>query len=118
MIYCCPSVSLAKLEILANETRWVNERVCLTIEISGSFEIFKIKMDDLDSQCAKKPYPPSLHHETKDFLPSGLLLCRVPSAQSYREYNFLINVRQTEFHEKVKLTSVDPEPFDTRFGTK
>ena len=39
---------------------------------------------------------------------------QVPSAQSYREHNFLINVRHPDFRKTVKLLDVAEEPFDRR----
>ena len=118
IIYCSPNISLAKLEILANENRIVNERVCMTIEVEEDLEIYSIEIGDLPPNWMDKPYPSQLSHVIKGFLLSDKLICSVPSAQSYRETNYLINVRHPHFYELVKLLEVRPEPFDNRFHSK
>ncbi|MFT5640951.1 MAG: RES domain-containing protein [Cyclobacteriaceae bacterium] len=118
IIYCSPSIALAKLEILANENRLVNDRICMTIEVDEEAEIYSIKKDSLPNDWMNKPYPTFLSQETKRFLASDQLLCEVPSAQSYRENNFLINVRHPSFYKLVKLIDVRPEPFDERLIAK
>ncbi|MCK5209929.1 MAG: hypothetical protein KAQ79_17970, partial [Cyclobacteriaceae bacterium] len=68
----------------------------------------------LPENWMSKPYPVQLVNYTSQFLTSGNLLMRVPSAQSYREQNFLINVRHPKFNDSVKLSDVSEEPFDSR----
>ena len=114
IIYTSPAISLAKLEILANENNLPIKRVCMTIEVSDSNDILEIDVDALPENWMSKPYPVPLVNFTSQFLSSGKLLMRVPSAQSYREYNILINVRHPKFYEKVKLLDVSEEPFDPR----
>ena len=116
IIYTSSVISLAKLEILANENNLPLKRVCMTIEVSDATDIFDIATEDLPEYWMSKPYPVSLVNFTSQFLASGKLLMRVPSAQSYREYNILINVRHPKFYEKVKLLGVSEEPFDSRLG--
>ena len=41
-------------------------------------------------------------------------MLEVPSAQSHREFNYLINVRHPQFHSLVKLKGVQSELFDER----
>jgi len=86
----------------------------MTISIEHSVETHKINIKDLPSDWTRKPYSPSLHDFTLKFLDSERLICEVPSAQSYREHNYLINVRHPNFHSMVQLTDVRPEPFDHR----
>lgn len=38
----------------------------------------------------------------------------VPSAQSNREINYVLNVRHPKFYSSVKLLDVSEEPFDPR----
>lgn len=114
IIYASSTISLAKLEILANENYLPIKRVCMTIEVPVSAGIFEIHVESLPENWMAKPYPSQLINYTSQFLESGKLLFRVPSAQSYREHNILINVRHPEFHESVKLLDVSEEPFDSR----
>ena len=114
IIYTSPAISLAKLEILANENNLPIKRVCMTIEVSDSNDIIEMDVDALSENWMSKPYPVSLVNFTSQFLSSEKLLMRVPSAQSYRENNILINVRHPKFYEKVKLLDISEEPFDSR----
>ena len=114
VIYTSPNISLAKLEILANENNLPINRVCMKIEVQEGVDIFELTSDKLPFDWMDKPYPSELVKFTSEFLNSNCLLMTVPSAQSYNEYNYLINVRHKDFHEKVKLIGVYEEPFDTR----
>ncbi|MEQ9299355.1 MAG: RES family NAD+ phosphorylase [Cyclobacteriaceae bacterium] len=114
VIYCSPSIALAKLEILANESYLPVERVCMTIEVSGQPSVYKIKKKQLPNDWFAKPYPKFLHLMTRAFLESDHLLMEVPSAQSHREHNYLIKVDHPRFNEDVRLINVLPEPFDDR----
>lgn len=114
IIYTSPTIALTKLEILANENSLPIKRVCMTIEVMEAVEIFKITKEELSDNWIDKPYPLFLVDYTFHFLDSKCLLMSVPSAQSFRENNFLINVRHPDFNKKVKLIDVEEEPFDSR----
>lgn len=117
LIYTSPTVSLAKLEVLANDALIPIKRVCLTIEVlikNKDDDIFLVDSTDLPENWFKKPYPQNLGNWTAIFLASKKLLMSVPSAQSHREVNYLINVRHPDFWERVKLADASPEPFDSR----
>jgi RES domain-containing protein len=114
LIYTSPTISLAKLEILANENNLPIKRVCMTLEVADNAEVFEVSEKELPVTWMEKPYPATLVEYTKQFIGSGMLIMQVPSAQSYREYNFLINVRHHEFNKRVKLLDVAEEPFDRR----
>jgi RES domain-containing protein len=114
VIYSSPTVSLAKLEILANENSLPIKRVCMTIKVADNAEVFDIKPKDLPHDWMDIPYPVSLVDFTEQFIDSGKLLMLAPSAQSYQEYNYLINVRHPDFNKKVKLLKLAEEPFDHR----
>jgi len=115
-IYTSPTIALAKLEILANENLLPINRVCMTIEVAENVEVYELKDNQLPANWMDKPYPNDLVEETEKFLASGKLLMQVPSAQSYRESNYLINVRHADFYDSVKLLEVLAEPFDYRLG--
>jgi len=114
VIYTSSTISLAKLEILANENNLPLKRICMTIEVPDSTEIFIKPIKDLPINWMEKPAPVKLLELTTEFLLSGKLIMEVPSAQSYLESNFIINVRHKDFHSKVKLLDVKEEPFDPR----
>ena len=113
IIYSSPTVSLAKLEILANVNLPIR-RVCMTIEVKEKQKIFVVNLTDLPDNWMKKPHPHNLNKYTKEFLASDSILMKVPSAQSYTEVNYLINVRHPKFGKLVKLIDVVEEPFDPR----
>ncbi|MFY0601330.1 MAG: RES domain-containing protein [Cyclobacteriaceae bacterium] len=104
IIYTSPHISLAKLEVLANDSCLPIDRVCMTIEVSGEYEILELEPDDLPNDWMKKPAPSSLVHLTKSFLESDCVLMKVPSAQSISEFNYLINVRHRDFHKQVNCS--------------
>lgn len=114
LIYCSPTIALAKLEVLANEMHLPIERVCMTIEIPDNPSIFEVNQKVLPKNWMIRPYPLALAKLADKFFQSGALVMKVPSAQSYRENNFTINVRHPDFRSEVKLLSVQPEPFDER----
>lgn len=114
IIYASPTIALAKLEILANENNLLIKRVCMTIDISDKTTIYQVRKNQIPKNWYDKPYPTGLSELTSKFLSSGKLLMKVPSAQSYREFNYLINVRHPQFHSLVKLKSVQEEPFDPK----
>lgn len=114
IVYTSPTISLAKLEILANERNLPIKRVCVTIEISDTVDIYIINTKKLPRDWMNKPYPSGLNALTSEFLKKGKLIMQVPSAQSYTEYNYLLNVRHPEFYRLVKVIDVREEPFDKR----
>ncbi|MCP4459264.1 MAG: RES family NAD+ phosphorylase [Cytophagales bacterium] len=117
IIYTSPTISLAKLEILANRNNLPINYVCMTLEVSDDADIQTINYRSLPNNWMDKPYPPDLVQFTTKFLTSGKLLLKVPSAQSHSESNFLINVRHPAFYDNVKLLDVAIEPFDPRLKT-
>ncbi|MCB0506206.1 MAG: RES family NAD+ phosphorylase [Cyclobacteriaceae bacterium] len=114
VIYTSPNIALAKLEILANENNLPIKRVCLVIEVPDKTNIYKVELKDLPDNWMLMPYPAELTYHTVQFLNKGYLLMRVPSAQSKREFNYLINVRHPDFYKQVKLKDVFEEAFDKR----
>jgi len=118
IIYCSSTISLAKLEILANENNLPINRVCMTVEVPDNTEVFEVTLQELPDNWMTKPYPKKLIAFTDRFLESNkYLLMKVPSTQSPSEFNYLVNVRHKDFHQKVKLLSVIEEIFDYRLGS-
>jgi RES domain-containing protein len=114
IIYTAPTIALAKLEILANTNGLPVAMCCMAIEVPDGAKVLEIKRHELPENWMQKPYSENLNKFTKDFLHSDALLMRVPSAQSYRESNMLINVSHPQFGKLVKLMEVWDEPFDGR----
>ena len=115
VIYTSTSIALAKLETLANDSRLPVKRVVMTIEVPDTAPILNVSRDQLPASWSQNPYPSGLWVYTKKFLETGkYLMMRVPSAQSPREYNYLINVTHPRFSEWVKLNSTEAESFDPR----
>jgi len=114
VIYTSPTISLAKLEILANEMSLPINRVCITIEVPDYADTYEISEKKLPSNWMAKPYPSKLIALTTDFLKKGKLIMQVPSAQCHTEHNYLLNVRHPKFNEMVKVLGVTNEPFDER----
>lgn len=117
IIYTCATVSLAKLEILANSPLLPNNMFVMEIEVKPKVRIKYLKQGDLHSDRYKIPYPPQLAEITSDFLlREKEHILAVPSAQSYREYNFLINALHPEFNVIFSLKKVEHENFDERLS--
>lgn len=114
VIYTSPTIALAKLEILANESQLPVSRVCMTLLVDDMANVWEVEPDRWPANWHEKPYPAELTAFTAEFLRSGQLLMKVPSAQSFREHNYLIHVRHPRFHQLVELLEVRPEPFDPR----
>lgn len=114
IIYTSPIISLAKLEILANENNLPVKRVCIKFEVSDAVDMYIIESKNLPSNWMHNPYPASLSSLTSNLIKQEKLVMKVPSAQSYSEHNYLINVRHPEFHKLVKVLDVLDEPFDHR----
>ena len=114
IIYTSSTISLAKLEVLANENSVPIKRVCIILEVADSLKIYKVNKKKLPSNWMDKPSPNNLTLLTAEFLKCGKLIMQVPSAQSYTEYNYLINVRHSQFHQLVNVLDVREEPFDAR----
>ncbi|MEM6642039.1 MAG: RES family NAD+ phosphorylase [Bacteroidota bacterium] len=114
IIYTSATLSLAKLEILANEPLVPVERVSVIIEIPDDEKAFEVPLEILPENWHKIPYPKVLTSYTQQFLSEGWLVMKVPSAQCFTEFNYLLNVRHPRFNSDVKVQSINPEPFDSR----
>ncbi len=115
IIYTSSSIALAKLETIANDNNLPIKRVVMTISILDDALVTAIDRRKLPDNWNSKPYPPELALFTQHFLEDKIyLILKVPSAQSFREYNYLINVEHPEFNKWVKLTDTSPEYFDHR----
>lgn len=115
IIYCSSTVSLAKLEILANSKSLPKARVLLEIGIEEQAPIKEVTLESLPPKWMDVPYPPALHALTEKLLKSGEYVgLKVPSRQSPREYNYLLYPLHPQFSQFVKLESITGLEFDER----
>jgi RES domain-containing protein len=115
IIYTSESVSLAKLEILANSKILPRNMVLHKIELSSRSTIRLVEKEQLSNDWRNIHYQDELHKITDSFLRmTGELVMRVPSAQSVTEHNYLINPGHEKFDSWVNLIRTSEEPFDHR----
>ncbi|MEK6482506.1 RES family NAD+ phosphorylase [Catalinimonas sp. 4WD22] len=107
IIYCSASVSLAKLETLANSKSFPKNRVLLEISIDSKAPIQEISSDDLPKNWMDTPYPKELQEIAEKALIHGKYVgLKVPSRQSPREYNYLLYPQHPKFSSYVKVLDV------------
>ena len=115
LVYCSATVSLAKLEILANSKSLPKERVLLEISIEKQAPIKEVTLESLPANWMAVPYPPELHILTEELLKSGEYVgLKVPSRQSPREHNYLLYPLHPQFSQFVKLENHAELEFDQR----
>ena len=115
IIYTSGSVSLAKLEVLANSKILPRNMIVHKIELSSKSTMRFVEKEQLSNDWMNVHYLEELQNITDSFLrKTGELVLRVPSAQSVTEYNYLINPGHRKFDSWVSLISTSEEPFDHR----
>ena len=115
IIYCSATVSLAKLEMLANSKSLPRERALLEISIEEKAPIKEVTLESLPANWMDIPYPPELHALTEKLLiPGEYVGLKVPSRQSPREYNYLLYPLSPQFSQFVKLANIAALEFDQR----
>ncbi len=114
IVYFSETVSLAKLEVLANSPRIPKSYRLLTVEIPKKIRIYEVEKSDLPSGWDSFPPDPEIKHITEKWISEGkFLLMKVPSVHSPVEYNFLLNPQHSKASE-IKIISVEPHQFDER----
>lgn len=115
IVYCSESIALCKLEVLANSGNLPISRVIVSIEIADDAPIYDLVEDLMPPFWWGIPYLDLLSDITGEFLKdNSYVAMKVPSAQSRREYNYLLNPSHAEFSKFVKVLSTTSENFDTR----
>lgn len=115
VVYCSSTISLAKLEILANSKSLPKERALLEINIDEQAPIKEVILESLPESWMDVPYPAELHALTEELLRPGKYVgLKVPSRQSPREYNFLLYPLHSQFSQFVKLEGIMELEFDQR----
>ncbi len=115
VVYTSESVSLAKLETLANAKSLPDGRVLLEIEIAEGAPVREIKLTEIPKNWMEIPYPATLHQLTETLLSSGKFVAlKVPSRQSPGEFNYLLYPLHPEFSRFISLKRTSAIDFDRR----
>jgi RES domain-containing protein len=115
ILYTSSSVSLAKLEVLANSVGKIPRSLALiTLEFPDDAPTKYVAADQLPDNWYHYPYPAQLSQLTEHWLTEAATwIMQVPSAQSPSEYNFLFNPQHPSHHQ-LKMVAVEDELFDQR----
>ncbi|QHT65837.1 RES family NAD+ phosphorylase [Rhodocytophaga rosea] len=114
IIYTSESVSLAKLEILANYRIIPPNMHLLTLKIPDKIPVQTIDVTLLPQNWQDINYPEALAEIALTWIKGLEYAClRVPSAQSVNEYNVLLNPLHQD-HSKIKILKTEPVFFDPR----
>lgn len=114
ILYLTERVSLAKLEVLANSPGLPTGRALVTVELPDNPSMRLVELKDLPLGWHEWPYLDELADITEQWIrEQNYWIMRVPSAQSFSEYNYLLNPLHPE-HQTLKIVSIEPHPFDAR----
>lgn len=114
ILYLAEHVSLAKLEVLANSPGLPTGRVLVTVELPDTPSMITITPPNLPVGWQNWPYLDELADMAANWIQEGKFwIMRVPSAQSFSEYNYLLNPLHPD-HQTLKIVSIEPHPFDLR----
>ena len=116
VVYTSESVSLAKLETLANTgIKIPKNRVLRIISVDDASPLIQITTKDLPKDWQAIPYPSKLSYIIKDIINAGTFVgAIVPSALSHRDNNILLFPEFKDFKKYVKEVEIEDEYFDPR----
>ncbi len=116
VVYTSESVSLAKLETLANSgSKIPKNRILRIFDVDDSAPLIQITVKDLPKNWQSTPYPSSLSSMIKAIMKTGIYVgAIVPSAQSPRDNNILLFPENKDFRKFVKEIESEDEFFDPR----
>jgi RES domain-containing protein len=118
IVYTSSTLSLAKLEVLANSLITPVNQALLTLEIPDDISHAELKIADLPAHWNNYPAPNELINLTSTWLKQNLhLVLKVPSAQSELESNYLINPLHPE-HHRLHIVEIKHQEFDPRLKGK
>lgn len=118
MLYTSQHLSLAVLEILANQNRqFIDESYgYAVIEISDDITIDSYSIDDLPKSWRANPYDQNtIQLGTQWLQKNESLILKVPSAVLFQEANLLINPLHTD-HDKVTIVETSLIQLDGRMA--
>lgn len=115
IVYCSASISLAKLETLANSKSLPKNRVLVEITIDSKAPIKEVSSEELPKNWMDTPYPKELQESTEKALKHGKNIgLKVPSRQSPREHNYLLYPPHPEFARYAIVTGIYDLEFNER----
>ncbi len=116
VVYTSESVSLAKLEVLANSGSNLPSKVYRrTFNIQDDAPFIQLNIGGLRPDWDKIPYPHRLADLIEEIRNEKKFLgCIVPSVHSHQEHNLLLFGDHPAFHSYVKEMEAMPENFDPR----
>ncbi len=114
ILYFSETVSLAKLEVLANSHRIPRSYRLLTVALPDKMDIYEVKKNDLPSAWDAFPPNPKIKEITEKWIEAGkYLLMKVPSVHSPMECNYLLNPQHGKADE-LRVINIEPHQFDER----
>ncbi len=116
VVYTSETVSLAKLEALANSgSKLPRNRYLSTIELDDQAPVVEILAESLPIYWNQVPYPRELAYIIKQVIEeSAYVAALVPSIHSSMEVNVLLFPDHPEFDNYVKFIGAEPMDFDAR----
>jgi RES domain-containing protein len=116
VVYTSETVSLAKLEALANSgSKLPANRYLTTIEIKDSAPIIQISQQDLPADWNQVPFRRNLSQFIQPVIESrAYVAIMVPSIHSPNEHNFLLLPDHPQFGGYITLVSSERMGFDNR----
>ena len=111
IVYTSESISLAKLEVLANSETFPVDYVLYEITINPAVSIYHVPKKELPKNWQKIPCPAE-NWQMIDSLLQNYGCIKVPSAITPSEYNFLLNGRYPKFNKvfKMKMKKINLGP--------
>lgn len=113
MLYTSESLSLAMLEIMANLSSKLLGRGFYCVELELSNECVIETLPSLPDQWNAYPYTLATIEAGNEFLKTGGVCIKVPSAIIPTEFNYLMNPLHDNFHH-LKVVDARPILFDHR----
>ena len=114
ILYTSGTLSLAKLEVLANSLITPIRQALLILEIPDDLPPAELNIADLPAQWKNYPAPNELISLAADWIRQNQhLVLKVPSAQAELEFNYLINPLHPS-HHRLQIVEIRPQHFDPR----
>ncbi|MDX2188435.1 MAG: RES family NAD+ phosphorylase [Bacteroidota bacterium] len=115
ILYTSETISLAKLEVLANANRMPIEMYVAYIDVPLELMIDEISVKELPNDWNHNPYPIKLAQKVEEWKKKEKSIAlKVPSVHSPTEKNIILNPHHQNYSE-VRIIKVEPISFDPRF---
>jgi RES domain-containing protein len=118
ILYTSSTMSLAKLEVLANSLITPVNQALLILEIPDDLTPAHLNIAELPAHWKNYPAPNELVNLTTTWIKQNRhLVLKVPSAQAELESNYLINPLHPD-HHRLHILQIKPQEFDPRLKAK